>query len=165
MLWIHETIFWRIPYVNYSLKTISNSQVRISAKFLWIRLSCSLKWRLAFVHLTSFKLDFQKKLQFFVLDAILNLFILGWFVYLIRLFQCKEHKRVSAVIAIASQVYEFSDEKNHVKNWPWKLKRTASYVIFFFAQRSFIRNITGQCKMQTTDCRLQITGFKTQTEA
>ena len=78
MLWIYKTIFWKILYAYYSLKTIPNSQVRVSANFFFFenRLSCSLKWRLAFFQFTSFKLEFLKKLHFFVLDAILNLFIL-----------------------------------------------------------------------------------------
>ena len=33
MLWIYKTIFWKIFYAYYSLKTIPNSQVRVSANF------------------------------------------------------------------------------------------------------------------------------------
>lgn len=56
-----------------------------------------------------------------MIDAILNLFILEFFaVYLIGLFEYKGRRRVSAIIA--AQVYEFSYEKNHIKNWPRKLR-------------------------------------------
>ena len=55
-----------------------------------------------------------------IVDAILNLFILELFVYLIRFFECKGNERVSAVIV--SQLYEFSYEEDHVKNSSRKLR-------------------------------------------
>ena len=64
--------------------------------------------------LNIFQIGFLIKLRFFVVDTILNLFILELFVYLIRLFECKSNERVSAVIV--SQLYEFSNEEDHVKN-------------------------------------------------
>ena len=64
--------------------------------------------------LNIFQIKFVIKVRFFVVDAILNLFILELFVYLIRLFECKSNELVSAVIV--SQLYEFSYEEDHVKN-------------------------------------------------
>ena len=64
--------------------------------------------------LNIFQVGFLIKLRFFVVDAILNLFILELFFDLIRLFECKSNDRVSAVIV--SQVFEFSYEKDHLKN-------------------------------------------------
>ena len=70
--------------------------------------------------LNIFQIGLLIKVRFFVVDAILNLFILELFVYLIRLFECKSNERVSAVIV--SQVYEFCYEEDHVKNRPRKLR-------------------------------------------
>ena len=64
--------------------------------------------------LNIFQIGFSIKVRYFVVDAILNLFILELFVYLIRLFECKSNERVFAVIV--SQVYEFSYEEDHVKS-------------------------------------------------
>ena len=64
--------------------------------------------------LNIFQVGFLIKLRFFVVDAILNLFILELFFDLTRLFECKSNDRVSAVIV--SQVFEFSYEKDHLKN-------------------------------------------------
>ena len=79
--------------------------------------------------LNIFQVGFLIKLRFFVVDAILNLFILELFFNLIRLFECISNDRVSAVIV--SQVFEFSYEKDHLKNWPGKLRELCRMYSFW----------------------------------